>query len=97
MDAQEPKTAAFSPRAVPGAACDFAPSAGQLLLFPPWQLHSVLPSTYQGDRGTGGGENGGRPDLKISWAFNVLIKTRKIPEGTGGCCCVIWQQRFRDF
>ena len=36
------------PIAFPGASYDMQPAAGQLIMFPPWQLHAVLvrPAPY---------------------------------------------------
>eukprot|EP01048_Picozoa_sp_COSAG05_P021100 COSAG05_NODE_3782_length_1839_cov_26.770115_1_plen_90_part_00 len=60
-------------------------------MFPPWQLHSVLPSHYEtGELGgsEGGGETAAEPQLRVSWAFNLMAKpqTRRQRGGssTGG-------------
>ena len=52
-----------------------------MVMFPPWQLHSVLPSDYQ-DRAEGEQIGGGR-QLRVSWAFNLMAKsTRRLPPMT---------------
>lgn len=49
---------------------DMQPSAGQLLMFPPWLLHRVLPSQYEEQVEQQQPEQ----PLRVSWAFNVMVK-----------------------
>ena len=72
------------PIAFPGASYDMVPHAGQLILFPPWQLHAVLPSTYEEhpDADAAASAESSR-QLRISWAFNLVTKTAKVSPRTG--------------
>lgn len=47
-------------RLMPGDPHDHQPSVGQLLVFPPWQLHEVMPFEVFGDA------------YRVSWAFNAI-------------------------
>jgi uncharacterized protein (TIGR02466 family) len=44
---------------------DLQPAPGQLVMFPPWLLHQVLPSEYE--------EHQDKQPLRVSWAFNVMV------------------------
>lgn len=48
---------------------DLQPSAGQLVMFPPWLLHQVLPSKYEAQVV----EQDDEQPLRVSWAFNVMV------------------------
>ena len=53
------------------AGYDLQPSAGQLVMFPPWLLHRVLPSQYEESEV----EHWAEQPLRVSWAFNIMVKT----------------------
>ena len=71
------------PIAFPGASYEMVPDAGTLILFPPWQLHAVLPSAY--DQYPSAERGHDMRQLRISWAFNLITKSAKVtPTGTNG-------------
>lgn len=47
---------------LPGEPHDHKPEHGQLLVFPPWQMHEVLPFEVMTD------------GYRVSWAFNAIAK-----------------------
>lgn len=53
------------------AGYDLQPSSGQLVMFPPWLLHRVLPSQYEEQAE----EQQGQHPLRVSWAFNVMVNS----------------------
>ena len=67
----------------------------QLLMFPPWLLHSVLPSNYLPPEGAAGQHSDAadaannerqrqqQQQLRVSWAFN-LMATKGAPPPRGG-------------
>eukprot|EP01050_Picozoa_sp_SAG11_P014425 SAG11_NODE_1776_length_4265_cov_3.210274_2_plen_80_part_00 len=55
----------------------------QLVMFPPWQLHSVLPSDREArGRGGAGGAAPGEERARVSWAFNLMVK-KASPSASG--------------
>ena len=73
---------------LPGSSYNHTPAVGDVLLFPPWAVHSLEPSTF--DRPSNGhdGQNplllasatdaggGNDNELLVVWAFNFLAGTR---------------------
>ena len=47
----------------PAASYNHTPRVGDILLFPPWAVHSVDPSTFS---------SGSEDSPRVAWAFNVL-------------------------
>ena len=45
----------------PGPSYDHQPEHGQLLVFPPWQMHEVMPFEAYTD------------GYRVSWAFNAIV------------------------
>ena len=50
----------------------------QLVMFPPWQRHSVLPSSYRH-----GYDEANPSKMRVSWAFNLMVQPQTLRRRPG--------------
>ena len=68
------------------------PSAGELILFPPWLSHGVFPACPVATRADGGGVSGvQRRSRRIAISFNLMVDGSSSGEGGEGGADTQWE------